>query len=530
MTDSFDLQVREKFALVEFEREQMHPYQDEAAQFATDHPFCMLMIDMGLGKTVSSLTVIADLLSAFLTEKVLVIGPLKVVTDTWPNEIAKWRHTAWMNYTLLRESDDDPRLAEARARARDFGRSEGLGPREVQALQNRAETKERERIRRELAKSPSSIHIINREGIEWLVNLHAAKWPYRFVIIDESSSFKDHESHRFKALAKVRNTPGLIKRLICLTATPAAETYEHLFAQFYLLDRGERLGKDIGWYRERYFTYNQWSRKYKLRPGAEEEILAKIADISLVMKSKDYLPRDEPTIIRRKVKLSPEQIKQIKDFEKHFVLTLTDGTEIEAKTAAMLASMQLQLASGAVYETKYVGDYETEDLKKVKKVHHVHDHKIDTLREIFEEAQTQGENILVAYYWQSSLARLKKAFPKAVVMDREAKHAKPWNAGKIPMLLIHPQSAGHGLNLQKGGHILVFFDLIYSLEFYLQTIGRIDRQGQTQPVIIELLVAEGTRDELVADSNIEKQDAQEKLFTILKRLIRKLRGKDELIE
>jgi hypothetical protein len=397
----------------------------------------------------------------------------------------------------------------------------------VQALQNRAETKERERIRRELAKSPSSIHIINRENVEWLVNLHAAKWPYRFVIIDESSSFKDHESHRFKALAKVRNTPGLIKRLICLTATPAAETYEHLFAQFYLLDRGERLGKDIGWYRERYFTYNQWSRKYKLRPGAEEEILAKIADISLVMKSKDYLPRDEPTIIRRKVKLSPEQKKQIKDFEKHFVLTLTDGTEIEAKTAAMLASMQLQLASGAVYETKYVGDYETEDLKKVKKVHHVHDHKIDTLREIFEEAQTQGENILVAYYWQSSLARLKKAFPKAVVMDREAKHAKPWNAGKIPMLLIHPQSAGHGLNLQKGGHILVFFDLIYSLEFYLQTIGRIDRQGQTQPVIIELLVAEGTRDELVADSNIEKQDAQDKLFTILKRLIRKLRGKSE---
>lgn len=526
MTDLFDSRIAAKFELVQHEREDMHAYQNEVVQFALTHPFCMLMIDMGLGKTVSSLTVIGDLISSFQVEKVLVIGPLKVVTDTWPNEIAAWRHTAWMNHTLLRESDDDPRLADARRRAREFGRAEGLGPKDIQAMATRAETAEREKIRRELAKSPASIHIINRENLEWLVNLHGPKWPYRMVIVDEVSGMKDHNSHRFKALAKVRNTPGLIQRLIGMTATPAAETYEHLFAQIYLLDRGERLGKDIGWYRDRYFTHNKYKRKYVLRPQAEEEILAKIADISLVMKAKDYLPRNEPTVIRRNVKLSAEQRQMIKTFEKEFVLTLTDGTEIEAKTAAMLSSMLLQLASGAVYETKYVGDYETGDLTKVKKVHHVHDHKIDTLREIFEEAQTQGENILVAYYWQSSLARLTKAFPKAVVMDREAKCSKAWNAKKIPMLLIHPQSAGHGLNLQKGGHILVFFDLIYSLEYYLQTIGRIDRQGQTEPVIVELLVAEGTRDVLVADANLAKQDAQEKLFSILKRLIRKLRGQE----
>lgn len=503
--------------------EHMHDYQDECVDFLIKNPFSALFIDMGMGKTISSLSVIAHLLSMFETEKVLVVAPLKVATDTWPTEIGLWQHTAWMSHTLIRVDDDDPRLKVARDRARQFGRSEGLSLDEIAKMQGRAETAERHRIMEELAHSPASIHIINREQLEWLVYLHKDKWPYRTVFIDESSSFKDHKSKRFKALAKVRNTPGLIERLHILTATPAAETYEHLFAQMFLVDRGERLGKNITGYRERYFTYNKWSMKYKLRPGAEEEILSKIKDICLVMKAEDYLPREKPTIIARKVHLEQKQLDQIKKLEKDFLITLDDGTEIEAKTAAMLSQMMLQMASGSLYETLMVEDWDTDDLKKVKRVHHIHDHKIETLKEIAEEAATQGEPLLVAYHFQSSLAKLKKAFPKAVVMDKAGKCIKAWNAGKIPMLLLHPQSAGHGLNLQYGGRMLVFYDLIYSLENYLQIIGRIDRQGQTRPVIIQLLVAAGTRDEDVFACLNEKKDAQEMLFTILKRLIRQFR-------
>jgi len=490
--DAFDLAIRQRFANVEHGPEDIHGYQDECVEFGLANPFSALFIDMGLGKTVSSLTIIARLLlETFDDDMTLVIGPLRVVTDTWPTEIELWRHTAWMSYTLIR---DDGKVSKE-----------------------------------ELAQRRTSVHFINREQLEWLVYFWKDKWPYRRVIVDESSSLKDRTTKRFKAIAKVRNTPGLITRMHLLTATPAAETYIHLFPQMYLLDLGQRLGKNITAYRERYFTYNKYSMKYKLRPGAEEEILSKIADICLVQKAKDHLSRVEPTIIQRKVLLDPAHLALIKKLERDFIITLTDGTEIEAKTAAILSSMLLQMASGSLYETLLVEDFDTDDLKKVKKVHNIHDHKIEALKEIYEEAQAQGEPLLVAYYFQSSLAKLRKAFPKATVMDKEGKCIKPWNAGKIPMLLIHPQSAGHGLNLQRGpGHTLIFFDLIYSLEYYLQTIGRIDRQGQANPVIVQLLIAEGTRDQDVANALVQKQDAQEKLFLILKRLIRAMRkqGRD----
>lgn len=486
--DAIDTRIAAKFAAVERGRDAMHGYQsDLAVPFMREHPMSLICLDLGLGKTVSSLTVIADLIAENIGEKILVIAPLRVATDTWPSEIGTWQHLAWMNHCLIR---DDGR-----------------------------------RSKEECVCDPASIHIINREQVEWLVYFWKDLWPYRTVIIDESSSFKDHNSKRFKALAKVRRTPGLIRRMHLLTATPAAETYEHLWAQVYLLDLGERFGKGITRYRDTYFNYNKYSMKYKLREGQEEVILGLIADITLVMKSKDYLPRTEPTVIQRKVRLSQKQLDLVKALERDFLMTLPDGTELEAKTAAMLAGMLLQMASGSVYETKLEGDWETEDLKKVKKVHHLHNHKIDTLKEMYEEAQTQGEPLLVAYFFQSSLAMLKKAFPKATVMDKEGKCIKPWNAGKIPLLFIHPMSAGHGLNLQHGGHILIFFDLIYSLEYYLQTIGRLDRQGQKNPVIVEMLVAEGTRDELVAECLRNKQDAQEKMFTTLKRMIKKLRDR-----
>lgn len=489
MNISLAEQIALMFAEVRHERSDLHHYQagpDGAIEFLRENKFSMLMIDMGLGKTVSALTLIGDLLLEFSNEaeKTLVIAPLRVATDTWPTEIATWRHTAWMDHELIS-----------------------------------GDLEERERA----ALSSKSLHIVNREQVEWLVEFHGASWPYRTVIIDESSSFKDHTSKRFKALAKVRNTPGLIDRLHLLTATPCAESYMGLFAQIFLLDRGARLGLNITSYREEYFIYNQYSMKYKLRKGADEEILSKLKDLCLVMKRDDYLPRDRPTIIEHLVHLDPLELRRIKKLEKDFVCDLPDGTEIEAKTAAILASMLLQMASGSVYETVLMGDWETEDLKKVKKVHNLHDKKIESLKEIVEEARLQGENLMISYYFQSSLAKLKKAFPKAVVMDRDGKCVKDWNAGKIPLLLIHPQSAGHGLNLQKGGRTLIIYDLFYSLELYLQLIGRIDRQGQERAVVVRVLIAEGTRDKDVFGCLRIKEDAQEKMFAILKRLIREYR-------
>lgn len=524
---SFDLKahIAEKFSEVELRREQMHDYQLEGYKFMLEKQFSALFLDLGLGKSVTSLTLIADLLRNFETEKVLVIGPLKVCTDTWPNEIRKWEHTAILNYVVLRCDEDDPEVKSAMRDARQAARLKGCNDEQITKAVQDAKNRTMDKIRRRKAFSSASVHIINREQIEWLVNLHGPKWPYRTVIIDESSSFKDPSTHRFKALAKVRRTEGLITRMHLLTATPAAETYEHLFAQMFLLDLGERLGKFITRYRNNYFSYNQWSRKYKLRDGCEEIILNKIKDICLVMKAEDYLSVDLPTIAPRMVRLSDDQVELYKQMEKESYVQLPDGTEIEAETAAALSSKLLQMASGVLYETYTLQDWDTDDLKKVKKVHHLHDHKIDTLREIVEEAN--GEPMLVAYHFQSSLARLKKAFPKATVMDPAGKCLKAWNARKIPMLLIHPQSAGHGLNMQKGGHNLIFFDLPWSLENYLQTIGRLARQGQTRHVVVQVLLAMGTLDEYVFQKLNAKKDAQDYLFRLLKRFIKKAKEERE---
>lgn len=520
-TQTFDKRIRALFANVERQRSDMHDYQAiEAYAFLRANPFCALFVDMGLGKTISTLTVAVDLLSEFLSEKVLVIGPLKVATDTWPTEIGLWEHTAPFRYTLIREDDDDPRLIAARAAAREKTRASGASSAQVAKAGAVAETAMRETIRRQKAMSRNPIHIVNRERVEWLVNLHGRNWPYDTVIIDESSGFKDHRSVRFKALKKVRQTAGLIRRLHELTATPATEGYEGLFAQMYLLDLGERLGKSIARYREKYFTYNKWSRKYKLRPDAEEEILSKIADICKVMKAEDYLDLRDPLVIPRYVRLADTQIRLIEKMKTDFIVNLPNGAQIEAQTAAAMASKLLQMSSGVLYETYLDEDRDTGDMKKVKRVHHLHDHKIETLRQIVDELQ--GETVLVAYHFKSSLDRLEKAFPKAVTMDKEGKCIKAWNAGKIPMLLVHPQSAGHGLNLQAGGHNIVLFDMIWSLELFLQLIGRLARQGQKHLVRVHPLIAKGTIDETVFSGLTQKADIQEKLFELLKRLAKQV--------
>lgn len=526
--DDFDERIKAKFANVEFTRDMMHPYQETAFEFLLNNPFSALFIDMGLGKTVSAGTLIAHLLMALDDEKVLIIAPMRVATDTWPTEIQRWEHLAPFNYSVIYADDDDPRIAEASARARQAKRADLQGRamftseinKEVNSAAGRAGTQMKEEIRIAAVNSTASIHIIPRDWVEWLCSRMAANWPYTTVIIDESSGFKDWTTARFKALSKIRNA-GKITRLHCLTATPAAENYAHLFGQVFLMDGGKRLGLDVNNFLARYFTKCPYTKKYKIRPGGEEDILAKITDICLVMKSKDYLDLEEPTFVVREVHMTESETTLYETMKKDAVLELPDGSVIEAETAAALSSKLLQMGSGVLYETRLEpGQTEDDDMARVKKVHHIHNHKIEMLKDIVEGLQ--GRPVLVGYHFKSSLARLQAAFPNAVVMDKMGKCIKKWNKGEIPMLLMHPQSGGHGLNLQKGGHNIVFFDIPWSLELYLQFIGRLARQGQKHRVLVQLLVTKGTLDRTVVDALTAKEDAQEALFRILIRMRRAL--------
>lgn len=455
----------------------LHEYQRVALEFIRANPFCALFIDLGLGKTITSLTLAVELLESEDVSKVLVIAPLRVANKTWPDEIPLWQHTAAHTFSVLTGSEAN---------------------------------------RLEAVRSSRGIHITNKESVEWLVDYWKADWPYDMVIIDESSAFKDHRTKRFKAL---RNVRPYIKRLIELTATPAAETYMHLFAQVFLLDEGKRFGKHITKFEERYFTYNKYSRKSTLRPGAKEEIEELIADICLVMRAEDYLDMKKPVFTQTKVRMTKREKEQYDHLEREFFIEIEDvdgePVTIEAETAASLSAKLLQLASGVLYQTVETAD-EWGDFSKHRVVHEIHNHKIEELRRIVEEAQ--GDPILVSYHFKSSLDRLKKAFPQAVPMDKEGKAVTAWNKGKIPILLCHPQSAGHGLNLQKGGRRIVFFDIPWSLELYLQLIGRLQRQGQTRLVMVDHLVADGTLDELVVGVLQGKEGSQEELFRRLKSL------------
>jgi SNF2 family DNA or RNA helicase len=531
VADQFLLGIRAKFADVELYRYQMHGYQNIGLKFLRDNPFSALFIDMGLGKTVTSLTLIADLLAEFANDdKVLVIGPLKVATRTWPDEIRKWNHLAHLNYSVIHVDDEDERIkAEYRSAYKQrLASSTELFKSEKQKDAAKWATgvaaQKREELRIAATLDPASVHMISRDWIDWLVTYYrVAKkpWPYRTIIIDESSGFKDHNSGRFKALQMIVDN-GKVDRLHLLTATPATEGYIGLFPQMYLLDRGARLGRNITAYRSRYFTENRWTRKWDLREGAEKEILAKISDICLVMKEEDYLPKVPPLFVRRYVHMTASQRELYLTMEKDMVVTLDDGTEVEAETAAALSAKLLQMASGVLYDTKLEpGQTEDDDHVKITKIHKIHDHKIEELKQIVEESQ--GKPILVGYHHRSSKDRLLKAFPQAVMMDKDGKNIKKWNKGKIPILLMHPQSGGHGLNLQAGGHIIVFFDIPWSLELYLQFIGRLARQGQKFRVTVFLLMCKDTLDETVVDALTAKENAQDKLFKILKRMRYRLR-------
>ena len=429
-----------------------HNYQQFATDFILNQSICCLMLDMGLGKTVITLTALWQLaLDSFDVSRVLVIAPKRVAEDTWPKELAKWEHLTGLTSSLVLGS-----AAERKA-----------------ALQRKA-----------------FLYIINRENVAWLVKNHY--WDFDMVVIDELSSFKSNKAERFKAMKKVR---PMVTRIVGLTGTPAPNTLLDLWPQMYLMDMGQRLGRFIGGFRNRFFLPDKRNREiiysYKPREGAEDAIYALISDICISMKAADYLDMPERIDNRIEVSMSPKERKLYDTFQKDMVLSIGDE-ELDATNAAALSNKLLQMANGAVYG---------ED----KKVIPIHDRKLDALEDLVEGAN--GKPLLVAYWYKHDLQRIKARFKNARCIDT-AKDIDDWNAGKIPLALIHPASAGHGLNLQDGGCTIVWFGLTWSLELYQQLNARLWRQGQKHTVVIHHIVTKGTHDEDVMRA-LENKDTRQ---------------------
>ena len=429
-----------------------HNYQQFATDFILNQSICCLMLDMGLGKTVITLTALWQLaLDSFDVSRVLIIAPKRVAEDTWPKELAKWEHLTGLTSSLVLGS-----AAERKA-----------------ALQRKA-----------------FLYIINRENVAWLVKNHY--WDFDMVVIDELSSFKSNKAERFKAMKKVR---PMVTRIVGLTGTPAPNTLLDLWPQMYLMDMGQRLGRFIGGFRDRFFLPDKRNREiiysYKPREGAEDAIYALISDICISMKAADYLDMPERIDNRIEVSMSPKERKLYDDFQKDMVLSI-DDEELDAANAASLSNKLLQMANGAVYG---------ED----KKVIPIHDRKLDALEDLVEAAN--GKPLLVAYWYKHDLQRIKARFKNARCIDT-AKDIDDWNAGKIPLALIHPASAGHGLNLQDGGCTIVWFGLTWSLELYQQLNARLWRQGQKHTVVIHHIVTKGTHDEDVMRA-LENKDTRQ---------------------
>jgi SNF2 family DNA or RNA helicase len=445
-----------------------HIYQQIAIQKILNMAAVGLFLKMGLGKTVCALTAISELLyDRFEVSRVLVIAPLKVAEATWSREIEKWDHLRHL------------RIAKVL----------GTEKQRVAALTSKAD-----------------IWVINRENVEWLVDFFGKYWPFDMVVVDELSSFKSNKAGRFKALRKVR---PLIKRIVGLTGTPAPNGLIDLWAQIYLLDQGERLGKTITEYRNRYFIPGKRNGMviytWEPKPEAEKVIYEKLSDICVSMKTEDWLGLPDRIDNVVHVQLSPTVKDLYKQLEKDLLLPFTSG-DVVADTAAVLSNKLLQLANGAVYDEN-------------KAVKELHDAKLQALEDIIEAAN--GKPVLVFYAYKHDLSRLQARFNGAKTLDT-AKDIEDWNAGKIPVLLAHPASAGHGLNLQAGGNIIVWFGLTWSLELYQQANARLHRQGQKEAVIVHHLVAEGTIDEDVMRALGGKAKSQDALLEAVKARIKKV--------
>jgi SNF2 family DNA or RNA helicase len=430
-----------------------------------------LFLDMGLGKTVIALTAVNDLkYNRFLISKVLVIAPKKVAEATWSKEAAKWDHLHMLRViTVL-----------------------GTAAKRIRALN-----------------TPGDVYVINRENVPWLVEYFRNSWPFDMVIVDEFSSFKNHQAKRFKALTWVRK---YISRFVGLTGTPAPNGLLDLWAQVYLLDEGKRLGTKITHFRERYFEPDQRDRdhifSYAPKPGADEVIQQLIGDICVSMSAKDYLDLPDCITVTVPVLLDSKAKAAYDKLEREMLLEVDENT-IDAGSAAVLTNKLLQLCNGAVYD---------ED----RNVVHIHDCKIEAFMELVEGLN--GQSALVFYNFQHDLIRIKKALEGSGLRVRELKGPQDeddWNNHKVDILLAHPASAAYGLNLQQGGHHVIWFGLPWSLELYLQANKRLDRQGQLEKVIIHRLVVEGGVDEDVVAALEDKGATQDKLMLALKARIEK---------
>ena len=437
-----------------------HDYQAYTTQFIIDHPEAAILLGMGMGKTISTLTAIEALKHDYFdVSKVLVIAPVRVARDTWPAEIKKWDHLADLTVS--------PIIGTAKQR---------------QAAADRQ----------------ADIYTIGRENIPWLVKHHGNRWPYDMVIIDELSSFKNPQAKRFKALKKVRPK---ITRIVGLTGTPAPNSLLDIWAPFRLIDNGQRLGKFITHYRDQYFLPDKRNGQviysWKIRPGADQAIYDNIADITVSMRTTDYLTLPEVTHQHIEVTLAPKEQKMIDTLKKDLVLDIGDDT-IDAANAATLSLKLQQLAGGAIYNEDGTAIIE------------VHDQKLKALAELVDQAD--GNTILVAYWFKHERDRILSTIPGARVLDTTEDFAD-WNAGKIPVALIHPASAGHGLNLQSGGHIMVWYTTPWSLELYEQANARLHRQGQTEPVSIIHIDTANSIDQTVHQALARKDTTQQALIT-----------------
>ena len=438
-----------------------HEYQRYATDFILSHPISAVFLEMGLGKSVITLSAIFDLcLDSFLVCKVLVIAPLRVARDTWPSEIKKWDHLKGLSYSV----------------------AVGTEKERTDALMTR-----------------STMYIINRENVDWLVNKSGIPFDFDMVVIDELSSFKSYGAKRFKSLLKVRPS---VNRIVGLTGTPSTNGLMDLWAEFRILDLGQRLGRYITHYRNTYFTPDKRNAQiifsYKPLPGAEDKIYSQISDITISMKSIDYLKMPECILNEVSVYLSERERSIYSDFRDEMVAKLGDE-EIDAVNAAVLSGKLLQMANGAVYDSE-------------NKTHIIHDKKLDALEDLIEGAN--GKPLLVAYWFKHDLERIKNRFP--VRQIKASKDIEDWNDGNIPIAVIHPASAGHGLNLQSGGSTLIWFGLTWSLELYQQTNARLYRQGQNETVIIHHILTKDTIDEDVMTALTRKEETQASLIDAVK--------------
>lgn len=439
-----------------------HNYQSYAINYIETHPIAAVLLDMGLGKTVISLTAIADLLfDSFEAHRILVVAPLRVARDTWPAEIAKWEHLQHLTFAVCVGTPKERRAA---------------------------------------LMSGADITIINRENLGWLIDSSGFDFDYDMVVIDELSSFKNHKSKRFQSLMKVRPK---VKRIIGLTGTPSSNGLMDLWAEFKLLDFGERLGRFITHYRNNYFIPDKRNGEiiysYKPMAYAEDAIYRRISDITISMKSTDHLQMPELITSQYEVQLSEEETQRYEELKADSILELPEG-EITAANAASLTGKLSQLANGAIYDDD--GD-----------IIEFHDRKLDALEDLIEAAN--GKPLLVAYWFKHDLQRIKKRFNVREI--KSSKDITDWNNGDIPVAVIHPASAGHGLNLQAGGSTLIWFGLTWSLELYQQTNARLWRQGQTSgTVVIEHIITKGTIDERILKALSLKEVTQNALIDAVK--------------